>query len=76
MFSGDMQMLTREQGAKLNEDWQRGKPTRNDQGKKVFRFQIATTVTDMNGKEQSGVAVVDIQEVSSDEVKDGNGITE
>lgn len=76
MLTGDMQMITREQGAKLNEDWQRGKPVRNEQGQKVFRFNISTTVVDRNGKEQNGVAVVDIQEVSTEEVQDGNGTTE
>lgn len=71
MFTGELQSLTKAQGAKLSEDWQRGKPAKNDQGEDVFRFQIATTVTDRNGKPQTGVAVVDIQEVEG--VVDGDG---
>ncbi len=71
-FTGDVKTLTKNEGAKLSEDWHRGKVAKNEKGEKVFRFQIATTVTDANGKPQSGVAVVDIQEIKSEEVDDGD----
>lgn len=71
-FTGDVQILPKNEGNKLNEDWHRGKLAKNEKGEKVFRFQIATNVIDKNGKPQSGVAVVDIQEVKSEEVDDGD----
>lgn len=73
MFTGDLKTLTKTQGAKLSEDWKRGKPTKNINGEEVFRFQIATTVLDKEGKPQSGVAVVDIQETIPTGVENGNG---
>jgi len=72
-FTGDIQMLTKTDGKKLNEDWAQGKMATNEKGEKVYRFHIATPVVDANGKTQKGVAVVDISEVESAEVApDGN----
>jgi len=48
----------------------------NDQGERVYRFHIATPVVDKNGKTHKGVAVVDISEVETKEVDDGNGRSE
>ena len=70
--TGDLQTLTRMEGAKLGKDWNRGKLARNEKNEKVFRFQIATQLKDKNGKMQSGVATVDIQEVKSEVIEDGN----
>lgn len=72
MFTGDVKSLTKSQGARLSEDWRRGKLAENEKGEKVFRFHIATTVKDKNGESQQGVAVVDIQEIGSEEVIDGS----
>lgn len=71
-FSGDVKMLPKSQGAKLNEDWHRAKVATNEKGEKVFRFQIATPVKDENGKTRMGIATVDISEVSETEVDDGD----
>lgn len=72
--TGDVQMLTKAEGKKLNEDWARGKVAKNEKGERVFRFEIATPIKDKNGKTRMGVAVVDISEVTTEEVADdGNG---
>lgn len=71
-FSGDIKMLPKSQGAQLNEDWQRAKVVTNEKGERVFRFHISTPVKDKNGKTRKGVAVVDISEVETTEVEDGD----
>lgn len=75
--SGDVQILTKAEGAKLSKEWNRGKLARNDEGAKVFRFKIATQMKDKNGKIQHGTATVDLQEIDTKEVTDdGNGSAE
>lgn len=75
--TGDVQVLPKNEGSKLNEDWARAKMATNDKGERVFRFEIATPIKDKNGKLRMGVAVVDISEVTTQEVaEDGNGSTE
>lgn len=71
--TGDVKTLTRLEGSKLGKDWNRGKLVRNEKGDKVFRFQIATSMTDANGKVQHGTATVDLQEIKTEAVEDGNG---
>lgn len=71
-FTGDIKMLPKTEGNKLNEDWGMGKMATNEQGEKVYRFHIATPVVDKNGKTHAGVAVVDISEVQTKEVDDGD----
>lgn len=75
-FNGEVKMLLKSEGAKLNEDWARAKMATNEKGEKVFRFHIATPVVDNNGKTRMGVAVVDISEVETTEVDDGDQRTE
>lgn len=75
--TGDVQILTKAEGAKLPKDWNRGKLARNDEGKKVFRFKINTQIADKNGVMQHGTATVDLQEIDTKEVTDdGNGNAE
>lgn len=71
-FTGDVKILTKNEGAKLNEDWHRVKLAKNEKGEKVFRFQIATQAPDKNGVLRNATAVVDIQEVKTEVVTDGN----
>lgn len=71
-FTGDVKTLTKAEGAKLNEDWHRGKLAKNDQGEKVFRFHIDTQIPDENGVVRSAVATVDIQEIKKEVIEDGN----
>lgn len=75
-FDGDIKMLPKSEGAKLSEDWARAKVVTNEKGERVFRFKIATPVKDKNGKTRMGVAVVDISEVATTEVEDGDQRTE
>lgn len=75
--TGDVQVLPKDEGDKLSEDWARAKMATNDKGERVFRFEIATPIKDKKGKLRMGVAVVDISEVTTQEVaEDGNGSTE
>ena len=74
--TGDVKTLTRLEGSKLGKGWNRGKLARNEKGEKVFRFQIATELRDKNGKLQRGVATVDLQEVKTEVIEDGNGNAE
>lgn len=73
--TGDVQTLTKSAGKKLNEDWAMGKVTKNQEGVDVFRFEIAAPITDKNGKTRMGVAVVDISEIKTEVIDDGNGNT-
>lgn len=74
--NGEVQILSKSDGAKLNEDWSRAKIAVNEKGEKVFRFEIATPVLGPDGKMHQGIATVDISEVQVQEVKDGNKRTE
>lgn len=69
-FSGDVKMLPKDEGGKLNEDWLRAKLAKNEKGERVFRFQIATPVLDKDGKTHMGIATVDISEVEEDGNRD------
>jgi len=72
--TGEVKILPKSEGSQLNEDWARAKMATNEKGEKVFRFQIATQMQDKDGKTITGVAVVDIAEVTETEVEtDGNG---
>lgn len=71
--TGEVKTLTRFEGSQLGKDWHRAKIARNEKGEKVFRFQIATQMTDENGKVQRGIATVDLQEIKTEAVEDGNG---
>lgn len=75
-FSGEVQILPKSKGSKLSEDWARAKMAKNEKGESVFRFEIATPVKDENGKTRMGIATVDISEVETKEVSDGNGNAE
>lgn len=70
--TGDVKTLTRIEGAKLGKDWGRGKLARNEKGEKVFRFEIATQLPGKDGKMHNGIATVDIQEVKTEVIEDGN----
>ncbi len=74
-FDGEVRILPKSQGAKLNEDWARAKMATNEKGERVFRFQIATPVIGEDGKTHMGTATIDISEVETKEVDDGNGST-
>lgn len=71
--TGDVKTLTRLDGAKLGKNWNRAKLARNEKGEKVFRFKIATKMEDANGKMQHGTATVDLQEIKTEVIEDGNG---
>jgi len=74
--TGDLKTLTKSAGKKLSEDWAMGKVTKNQEGVDVFRFEVASPITDpKTGKTRMGVAVVDISEVKTEVVDDGNGNT-
>lgn len=59
-FTGEIKTLTKTQGAKLNEDWSRAKMATNQDGKRVFRFELDAPVKGPDGKTHIGTAVVDI----------------
>lgn len=61
-FTGEVQPLTKAQGALLNEDWERGKVVKNKEGKKVFRFHLSAPVIGRDGKKHMGTAIVDLVE--------------
>jgi len=72
--TGDVKILNKSAGKKLGDDWSRGRVTKNQEGVDVFRFEVAAPITDpKTGKTSMGVAVVDISEVKTEVVDDGNG---
>lgn len=74
-YNGDVRIMTRQEGKGLNEDWARAKIATNSEGKKVFRFELTSTVKGRDGKMHTGTAVVDISEVEQPvegETVDGN----
>lgn len=75
-FSGEVKILPKSKGSKLSEDWARAKVVTNNEGERVFRFEIATPVKDESGKTRMGIATVDISEVDTAEVEDGDRSTE
>lgn len=62
-FTGDVQIMTKKQGAELSEDWQPAKVVKNSEGKKVFRFEISSPVKGRDGKMHMGTAVIDLTEI-------------
>lgn len=64
-FTGDVKVVSKQEGKKLSEDWSRPRLAKNEKGEQVFRFEI----------ESGGVtAIVDISENEEQEVEiDGNG---
>lgn len=74
-FTGDIEIMTKRQGSKLNEDWARAKVVKNQQGEKVFRFHLSAPVTGRDGKVHMGTAVVDLteQEMPAEELEAANG---
>ena len=47
-FTGDVQVLTKAEGAKLNEDWSRIKVVTNEQGERVLRLQFHGATADIS----------------------------
>lgn len=72
-FTGELKTMTKKQGKELDEDWARAKVVTNEQGERVFRFELSSPVTGRDGKVHMGTAVVDLKEV---EAEDGIGIAE
>lgn len=65
-FSGDIQIMTKKQAAtELNEDWARPKVVKNNKGESVYRFELSAPFTDRDGKQQMGIATVDIKETET-----------
>lgn len=61
-FTGDIKVMTRKDGNQLNEDWARAKMAKNQDGDKVFRFELDAQVTGKDGKIHNGTAIVDLVE--------------
>lgn len=61
-FTGDVLALPKKSGEELNEDWERGKLTKNNKGEKVFRFKLDASFKGKDGKTHHGSAIVDLQE--------------
>lgn len=72
-FTGELKAMTRKQGKELDNDWARAKVVTNEEGERVFRFELSSPVTGRDGKVHMGTAVVDLKEV---EAEDGIGIAE
>ena len=71
--TGDLKALTRKEGKELNDDWERARVVTNEQGERVFRFELSSPVTGPDGIVHTGTAIVDLKESEDD---DGIGITE
>lgn len=75
-FTGDIQIMTKDQAkAELSEDWATPKVVKNNKGETVYRFELAAPFKDRHGKDQMGIATVDIKETETVEV-DGVGKSE
>lgn len=74
-FTGDVLALPKSAGDKLNEDWARGKLTKNEKGEKVFRFKLDASFKGKDGKTHRGTAIVDLTEtdVPVEELEAVNG---
>lgn len=74
-FTGEIQIMTKSQGAALNEDWARAKMVTNQEGERVFRFHLSSSVTGKDGKVHMGTAIVDLTEadVEPAELEAANG---
>lgn len=64
-FTGDIQIMTKAQGKELNEDWASPKVVKNNKGETVYRFELAAPFKDRDGKQQMGIATVDIKETET-----------
>lgn len=63
-FNGEVQIMSRRDAKEqLNEDWARAKVVTNNEGKKVFRFELNAPVKGRDGKTHMGTAVVDLTEI-------------
>lgn len=61
-FTGDIKVMTKSDGSKLNEDWARAKMATNDKGERVFRFHLSAPVEGPDGKVHMGTATIDLTE--------------
>lgn len=61
-FTGDVKVMSRKDGKNLNEDWARAKMATNQDGDKVFRFELDAEVKGRDGKIHKGTAIVDLTE--------------
>jgi hypothetical protein len=74
-FTGEVKTLSRKDGKQLSKDWSMGKMTKNQDGNKVFRFELSADVTGKDGKVHRGTAIVDLTPHNGAvdlEGKDGN----
>ncbi len=74
-FSGEIKTLPRKQGKELSEDWARAKMATNQNGERVFRFELNADVTGKDGKVHRGTAIVDLSPHDGPvelEAQDGN----
>lgn len=72
-FTGEIQIMTKDQAkTELSEDWASPKVVKNNKGETVYRFELAAPFKDRDGKEQMGIATVDIKETETVEL-DGVG---
>lgn len=62
-FTGDIKVMSRKDGKNLSEDWAGAKMATNQNGEKVFRFELDATVTGKDGKTHKGTAIVDLTEI-------------
>lgn len=63
-FTGDIKVMTRADGKKLNEDWARAKMATNKEGDRVFRFSLSSPVKGKDGKMHMATAIVDLSETN------------
>ena len=78
-FTGEVKTLPRREGNLLNEDWARARMATNQDGDRVFRFEITAPVKGRDGKIHNATAVVDLSphdEPVELEATDGNRDTE
>lgn len=60
--SGDIKVMSKKDGGRLSEDWARARMAKNQEGKKVFRFELDASVRGRDGKIHTGTAIVDLTE--------------
>lgn len=59
-FTGEIKTLPRREGNKLNEDWSKARMATNQEGERVFRFELDANVEGRDGKIHKGTAIVDL----------------
>jgi hypothetical protein len=57
-FTGDVKVVTKQEGKKLSEDWQRVQFVKNEEGKQVMRIQLNGAVADISENEEEAKDVV------------------